>query len=563
VIQQFKFLLATLFVLLFTFSLLFSQKKYKLLFFEKTTNKTIFFGNKKYQTTFFDSTSAISELTKIINAERYKGFASANFDSIAFDSVNIKAYFYKGNKLIINNIYLINNEFNDDSKFKKKDFFKSNFSEKKLSNLQKNIVTNYENNGFPFASTQLNFAVKSKDTIDAILTINKNNFIQFDSLIIKGNFKVSSRFLQKFLAINKKEAYSEKIFLAIEEKINSLTFIKLTQKPEIEFTKNNANIYLSLTKKPTNSFSGIIGLLSPEKENGQFILTGDMQIFLQNTLSHADFFALNWQKYKASSQKMNLEFQYPYLFNLPLGINTSLNLNKQDSSYLNSMASIGFQYYYKSNNYIKLFYQKANTNLLKLQEENSFAQTSVNSLGLGIYYNKLDYIFNPRKGWLLESNFSSGKKTINSASSSLQYKFENNLSIYLPIFKQMTIHIQNYSGILENSHLFLNELFRLGGLQSLKGFDDESIFASSFSAINFELKYLFEENSNFLLFCNQLFYNQKLQQTISDKALGFGAGFNFQTKAGIFSLVYALGKQQNQTMQLKNAKIHFGYINRF
>ena len=263
---------------------------------------------------------------------------------------------------------------------------------------------------------------------------------------------------------------------------------------------------------------------------------------------------------------MLAEFQYPYIFNIPFGINTSINLQKQDTTYLNLKSNLAFQYYYKSSNYLKLFYESTSSSLLQKQtdENNNLATIKINSFGLGFYQNNLDYRPNPRKGFFLETNLSTGSKTINKDSISVQYKFESNISVYFPIFEQMTIHLQNYSGLLQNPKLYKNELFRLGGLNSLKGFDDQAIFASSYSVLNMEIKFIFEENSNFYLFYNQAFYQQKLEETtISDIPFGFGAGLNFQTKAGIFSLVYALGKQDSQPLNIRNAKIHFGYISRF
>ena len=49
----------------------------------------------------------------------------------------------------------------------------------------------------------------------------------------------------------------------------------------------------------------------------------------------------------------------------------------------------------------------------------------------------------------------------------------------------------------------------------------------------------------------------------SDFPFGIGAGINFETKAGIFGLNYALGSQNNNPLSIKNAKIHFGYVNYF
>ena len=51
--------------------------------------------------------------------------------------------------------------------------------------------------------------------------------------------------------------------------------------------------------------------------------------------------------------------------------------------------------------------------------------------------------------------------------------------------------------------------------------------------------------------------------TVKHTPFGFGLGISFETKAGIFSLNYALGYQENELAPLRAAKIHFGFVNFF
>jgi hypothetical protein len=44
---------------------------------------------------------------------------------------------------------------------------------------------------------------------------------------------------------------------------------------------------------------------------------------------------------------------------------------------------------------------------------------------------------------------------------------------------------------------------------------------------------------------------------------GFGAGIAFTTKAGLFYLSYALGKQLDNPISFKTGKIHFGLAVQF
>ncbi|MCB0765000.1 MAG: hypothetical protein KDB84_09855, partial [Flavobacteriales bacterium] len=69
---------------------------------------------------------------------------------------------------------------------------------------------------------------------------------------------------------------------------------------------------------------------------------------------------------------------------------------------------------------------------------------------------------------------------------------------------------------------------------------------------------------NFFLFVDQAWWEDAAQETlITDTPLGFGAGATFETKAGLFSLTYALGQQFQNPIELRTGKIHFGFISLF
>ena len=45
-----------------------------------------------------------------------------------------------------------------------------------------------------------------------------------------------------------------------------------------------------------------------------------------------------------------------------------------------------------------------------------------------------------------------------------------------------------------------------------------------------------------------------------DSTLSFGLGFAYNTSVGFFNIVGAYGKSNNQTLNIGEAKIHFGYV---
>jgi hypothetical protein len=107
---------------------------------------------------------------------------------------------------------------------------------------------------------------------------------------------------------------------------------------------------------------------------------------------------------------------------------------------------------------------------------------------------------------------------------------------------------------------------REGGINSLKGFNEQSIFASNFNMIDIEYRYLIGDDSHIKLFWNGAYYEDKSfgrLNKITDYPWGFGIGGNFETGAGLLSIMYALGKEKNNRFDLRTGKIHFGISSYF
>jgi outer membrane protein assembly factor BamA len=109
-------------------------------------------------------------------------------------------------------------------------------------------------------------------------------------------------------------------------------------------------------------------------------------------------------------------------------------------------------------------------------------------------------------------------------------------------------------------------LYRIGGIKTLRGFDEESIYASFYVIGSLEYRYLLEENSYLYFFTDAAYYENLSVSFAGDRydtPFGFGTGISFETKAGIFSINYALGKQFDNPIYLKSGKVHFGIVNYF
>ena len=102
--------------------------------------------------------------------------------------------------------------------------------------------------------------------------------------------------------------------------------------------------------------------------------------------------------------------------------------------------------------------------------------------------------------------------------------------------------------------------------RDLRGFDENSIFATSYSLMKVEYRYLLGLNSFIQVFWNGAYIedrNQRREKLFTDFPFGMGAGFSFETQAGLFSIVYAVGREQNNPIEFRTAKVHFGLTGYF
>lgn len=527
----------------------------------------------------FNSVDFINkETNKIYMSLINEGYISASVDSVKKDSLNYKAYISAGKKYKW--VYL---------KYSKKDqaivsklgygerFFSNRpFKFPELSRFMEKIITYYENNGYPFASAKLDSLQIDNSEIKAKLVIEKNIFIKLDSLVTEGTGKVSQKFLLRYLGIKNGMPYNSEVFSGVSKKIKQLPFVTEKKPPIIQLTDKQNKLFLFLEKKNASQFDGIVGILPGE--NGKTIFTGDLKIKLVNTiLKTGETFDINWRRLQTQTQDLKATVIYPYIGGLPVGADYNIKIYKKDSTFLDVNNALGLNYYFSGLNYMKVFYKLRNANLIStsglanITVLPEYADVTTKAYGLGFFIEKLDYRFNPRKGFGINIQGSVGSREIKKnpkindvAYSSLalktsQYQTEGTVVGYINVVKNHVIKISSQFGSVFGNTIYKNELFRIGGLRTLRGFDEESIYASTYVIPTIEYRFLFEKNSNLFVFGEGAWYeNNNVSGFTTDTPISVGAGINFETKAGIFNLSYAIGKQFNNTFDLRIGKIHAG-----
>ncbi|NOZ35977.1 MAG: hypothetical protein GXO80_11840 [Chlorobi bacterium] len=518
--------------------------------------------------TFSDSVLIYKYLQKIRNELFSEGYIAASFDSVIFDTSSVTAFLFLGKKyhisqLVITDIYpVLRRKFHiNNSGIGTKDLV----NPADLSRLYDDIIKEYENVGFPFATLIPKDVEIENNEIKLNLKLHKNKLIHFHKIVIKGNAKISPIFLSRYLSVYEGDVYNEELINSISSKIEALPFLDVIRSPEIDFFNDKADLYLYLKNKKANLFNGIAGVLPDKNNDNNLSLTGNIDLKLLNNFGRGETIFLSWSRTAALSQKLNVGFTVPYIFKSPFLIHSQFKLDKRDTSFLKISGKFGIDFSFKNNDLITAYIRQKQSLLLSEQniDTSIMKNTKVLLFGLSYKSQKYDYFLNPSRAYFFDAGFAGGNRTVSSEKKPY-YETNINAEYYIPLYRRFVLKLSSDSRYAFPSEGFYeNELFELGGFHTLKGFNENRFRTSAYSVLNLEPRFLYEANSNVFVFFNTAIIRDNSVTAGYLLPYGFGVGTNFSTKAGIFSVSYAFGTLAGDNLKFSDSKIHIGYINRF
>ncbi|MFN7686904.1 MAG: POTRA domain-containing protein [Sphingobacteriales bacterium] len=549
---------------------------------------------------FSSRTECISYMNSVVDQQKMKGFITFSVDSVHYDSLRAEAWVFAGARYIWKNIRVPGNEASLFSAlgYQEKLFNGKAVDLNKLQQFQERMLGYMDNHGYPFAKFQLDSLVMDGGEVSGVWAVEKGPHYKIDSITVTGTAKISKYYLQQYLEIPNGSYYREDKLEAISRRIMELPFLKESRPWNMTMVGTGSVVNLYLDTRRSSQVNAIVGFLPANQTlGGKMLITGEANLNLKNAFGGGETLGLNWQQLQIQSPRLNVVFQQPYMFRSRFGFDFNFDLFKKDSSFLNINLILGLQYMVSQRQQGKLFFQSFRTNLITVDTNAikstkalpQFLDVSTQNLGLDYSFNNTDYRLNPRKGneWYIvvsgglrkirENNTilglttdATGKpydfSTLYDTLKLRTYMFRMKLAgaHYFRTGKQSTIRTAISGGWLQTENPFRNELFQIGGYKLLRGFDEESIYASQYAVGTVEYRYLIGVNAYLFAFADGGWARDKSFGTaISHTYFGTGFGLALETKAGILNLSYAVGKRDNQNFSLRQSKIHFGFVSIF
>lgn len=532
-----------------------------------------------YNKTFTDSLQVIKQVDSVVTIIKLNGYFNCTINSYEWKNQNLSLNLNTG--IAYKFASISNGNINPNALNLKKTYKNQVCNIAELKDIYSSVLKWYDNNGYPFAQVWLDSLAFNQNKITAKLFCKANNKFTIDSVLILGNAKLSLNYLYAALDLKPGDIYQENKIVLIDKRLKSLNIITVEKNTDIIFEDNKTKLHLYINQKNANQFDGIIGFL-PATNGNKLQFTGDFKLKLQNTLKRGELFDLNYRGLPNQTQQLLTKINYPYLFVSKIGLDLDFQLFKKDTSFLNLNTKLGFSYAFTPEKLVNVFVENYKGNLIssaintKTGALPSFTNIATTYYGIGTTIEKTNNSILPQKGYKLHFAASVGQRKIiksknfnpdefpNALNNTTQYKLNMDLNYYLKLTPKFGLYTRNQAALLSGTNIFENEAYRIGGFKILRGFNEQSILVSSYMVQSFETRYFIEKNSFLFAFYDQGFVKQSFSTGLkTDIPAGFGAGINFETKLGSMCLMYALGKQQNNPLNLRTGKIHFGLVSYF
>ena len=442
------------------------------------------------------------------------------------------------------------------------DYFQLSFSE--VENALTFINSKISEKGNPFSKLHLsNIKIRDDSNIEAVLNVEsakKKRLI--NNIVIKGYDKFPKSYLKHYLKIKNKQVFDLNKIKNKTKHLNNLNFVKEIKSPEVLFSKDSTTLYLYLEKTKSNTFDGFLGFGTNEETN-KLEFDGYLNLNLVNNLNFGESFKLLYKSDENDQKTFEVDLSLPYLFKSPIGVDLLLRIFKKDSTFTttNQSAKLHYQISSKHKIYAGIISTESN-NLLRENFASTISDFKTTYFTAAYQFLKSqsnNVLFPIQSKFYFETGFGNRKASNNTQKQNQLIVDAFNI---FNLNQKNSIYFRINGANLISDTYFENELLRFGGINSIRGFEENSLFSNLYGLINTE--YRFHINNS--IYVNSIidiaYFENKIINT-KEKLFGYGFGFNILTKAGLFKFNYANGKTEDIKFKLSNSKVHLSLTSNF
>jgi len=474
------------------------------------------------------------------------------------------------------NIRIEGNRFFESAKLLSQIKLKPSFSASLLEKNIDQILTLYEDNGFPYCQVSpSDFKISQKGPFSLSLLVEEGPRVKVREIQLDGLKTTRKKVILRELGTDIFSFFSQSRLDRSLARLKRLSYIKDVGETELLAGENPEDgiLRICLVEKKNNTFSGILGYV-PSAGNRKGTIFGSMELIFDNMFGTGRRTEWSWSRKDPYSSRFLFLYREPWVFGFPPTLDFKLSQLDYDSSYL--QLSFSAKLVFNSNERLSWGLEGGWEKVVPGSAGKTYLPDSRKyRIGIICSLDLLDQPDNPRKGIFYQMEIDYAQKRNYPTplfTPEKQKVYLSNLSLdlnnFLPTLKSQTflIGMHHRSLSTDENMVPLSDQFKLGGINSIRGYREEEFFGTMIAWTNLEYRFLLDGNSRFFLFTDYGYFERRIfsytdgtSTKISGKKMGYGLGLRIDSKAGLLGIDYGLGEGDS----FSQGKIHFGVVNRF
>ena len=447
-----------------------------------------------------------------------------------------------------------------------KEFLESTLSRKRNNHIVKssqlhqrlNELKDYLNNqGYAMAKLQpIAFEFNQTDTVNLTIQITAGSLRKIDRVETKGYSDFPKAYLKAI--VKKHQQANQKNITAINDKLNQLPFTEVLKEPELLFKKDSTIMYTYLKRTHNNTADGMIGFNT--NQEGNLELNGYLDLILTNNLNTGESLHIIYRGDNEDQTRLNVNLKLPYILRSNIGVQSSLEILRRDSTYQNSKIQAGLFYLPNHQTEIGLSYTSTFSTANDITNTDS-SDFNYNGIALNISNQKQSNNPLQLEQFILTTTLQLGsRKTMGTSSNQLRIE-----TMAMKHFKLSTTHSFLTTGhlrFINTEETIFNELYQVGGLNSIRGFNQNAIDTAFFTSVNTEYRIQLSPGI-YLHSILDLGYFENFTTKKLENLYSFGIGTGILTNAGLLKLSIANGVFNNAKVDFSSTIAHINLLVRF
>ncbi len=490
---------------------------------------------------------------EVIRLFHQEGYLYASIDSL--DSETQTIFVTSGHRAKVGNINLLGMSVTDPSSFplplKRGDWITS----KSLELTAEAILKYYTVEGYLLAEVAIE-SIIPHDSVrhDVALRVREKKPARLEQVILHGAKRTESAYVHHISGVTVGQILKNYDSEKLRRKLEATGIFSRVDSPLLyQSSESSVVIHVPVQESPPGAFDLVLGY--ERGEGGKGALVGNGRLLIRNPFGGARTLEIALNRAPRQLGYVLFHVETPLIFGLPLGLKGSFEGFQQDSTYGKREYGARFGYWIDSSTQIfaSIGREVTRPGLAGTEILDGIQRIPISDaffFGGGIQIRQVDHALNPTRGYLFEMHAETGHKDAERVTiitdSTLQQRrlplgrLTAEGRLFVPLSQRTLLATGGDFMFVHSRQIDESDLFRIGGTQSLRGYDEHRFRAALAVRGLAEFRYLVDRVTYGFGFLDLGYlYNRQESQFPSGWYPGFGVGFQVSTAAGIINFTLA------------------------